>query len=118
MTVLSKGHLSGLWKGVAATLAITGEKRKAPPLSQPPILRIAVITLALLLGLAYASHGFDTWLYVTSKAVIYDQLEPWPVRGPQFMGSRELNDTACVVGDAVPYDPSFPHLCGLVVNGG
>ncbi|KAJ6517783.1 hypothetical protein DFH09DRAFT_1373535 [Mycena vulgaris] len=116
MTVLSKGNLPGLWTGIASACAISGEKRKVPPLSQPPILRIAVITLALLLGLAYACHGFDTWLHVSSRAVLFPQLKPWP--GPHFMGSRALNQTACAEADKSPYDPLFPHLCGLVVDGG
>ncbi|KAF7345593.1 hypothetical protein MVEN_01578100 [Mycena venus] len=116
MTVLSKGNLSGLWTGIACACAIGGEKRKAPPLSQPPILRLAVITLALLLGLAYACQGFDTWLHVSSRAVLFPQLKPWP--GPQFMASRAINQTACAEPDIFPFDPLSPHLCGLVVEAG
>ncbi|KAJ7826620.1 hypothetical protein B0H13DRAFT_2120793 [Mycena leptocephala] len=57
------------------------QEGKAPPLSHPPILRIAVITLALLLGLAYDCHGFDT----------------------AFMGSRALT-RRLALKQKIPYD--------------
>ena len=111
MDVLHGANLSAGLTGLTYILGF-GNSSKLQPARRPSMMRRAVWILVLLLGLAYACAGCETWLSVSSKSVLFTERKPY--RGDWPLLSTQVNQTLCNEhGDA--YEAGI-NFCGLEFN--
>ncbi|KAJ7114144.1 hypothetical protein C8R43DRAFT_1156723 [Mycena crocata] len=110
MRTLNGANLAALWYGsnyIAGRGVVPGGKK----LNKPPILRLAVLMLFIVLALVYACAGSETWLGASSDAVLYPVISP-ATNETRPLFSRRANQTLCDESEGLSIN--VPYQCGLV----
>lgn len=110
MTTLNGANLAALWYSSAYLFGI-GPTPGGKTLRKPPILRHAILMLFVVLALAYGSTGVETWLGVSSEAILYPVTMKAQSRSEGSLPGlgRQVNQTLCD-----QYNATYsPYQCGL-----